>query len=421
MRLILLDIFSSRHNFFPLALGRPVWELRCGIRTLAEKLQAASRATSAAGFTCAYLAATARAESDFAVNDLAALWGDDLLLVNARVKADALADWLAEGPEEALALSADGEFLAARVARATAARINPTSIEAFLRHLMAELTPVDAPACWDFAWNLVHANAEEITADFAAMGLHGQGRPLESGAVLRGSPNDLYIADNASVAPMTVLDATNGPILIGHGASVEPFTHIEGPCYVGPHTRLLGAKIRHGNTFGPHCRIGGEVEASIFQGYANKAHEGFIGHAYVGQWVNFGALTTNSDLRNDYGNVRVRLDDRGPLHTGMMKFGALVGDHTKTSIGTLLNTGAYIGAFCVLVTGGELCPRFVPSFSTYYQGHVNESFTRDQLYRTARTVLPRRQRIWTPDMETLWNAVYELTAADRTTADMFAA
>jgi len=421
MRLILLDMFASRHNFFPLALGRPLWELRCGIRSLAEKLQAACGATSAAGFTCDYLAAVARTESPFPVNDLSALEGDDLLLVNARVKPDALAQWSAADTGEVVALAEDGEFLAARVTRDTTATTDRATIEDFLRHLALYLAPADPPECWEFAWNLVHANAHEITADFAAMRLHGQGRRLESGAVLRGSPGDLYLADTASVAPLSMLDTTGGPILIEHGAVIEPFTHVEGPCHVGPHTRLLGAKCRHGNSFGPNCRIGGEVEESIFQGYANKAHEGFIGHAYVGEWVNLGAMTTNSDLRNDYAGVRVRLDDRGPLHTGMMKFGSLIGDHTKTSIGTLLNTGVYIGAFCMLAAAGELCPRFLPSFSTYIQGLVSESITREQFYRTAHLVLPRRQRAWTPEMETLWNAVYDITAADRTTVDMFAA
>jgi len=422
MRLILLDIFSSRHNFFPITLSRPLWELQCGIRSLGTKQQAASRATHVAGFTCDYLADVAKSENPFPVNDLSALADDDLLLVNARVKADALARWLAHWPaDDAVALADDGELLVARATRDTAAQADRTSIEAFLRHLMFDLPPARPPECWEFAWHLVHANGDEIAADFAAMGLHRQGRPLDAGVLLRGSGDDLYVADTATVAPLAVLDTTNGPILIAHGASVEPFTLVEGPCFVGPHTRLLGGKCRHGNSFGPHCRIGGEVEASIFQGYANKAHDGFIGHAYVGQWVNFGALTTNSDLRNDYDNVRVRIDDRGPLHTGMTKFGSLIGDHTKTSIGTLMNTGAYIGAFCMLASAGELCPRFIPSFSSYLQSHVGEQCTREQLFRTATTVLPRRQRVWTPAMETLWNTVYDMTAADRVSVDMFAA
>ena len=118
------------------------------------------------------------------------------------------------------------------------------------------------------------------------------------------------------------------------------------------------------------CRIGGEVEESIIQGYSNKYHDGFLGHAYVGQWVNLGALTTNSDLKNDYSEVTITLDGRTQLTTGSTKVGALIGDHAKTSIGTLLNTGACVGAMTVLVTSGKLLPKFIPSFTWYFNDAI---------------------------------------------------
>ena len=102
---------------------------------------------------------------------------------------------------------------------------------------------------------------------------------------------------------MVVIDAEHGPVYLDEGAEIHPFTRIEGPCYVGKKSILLGAKCREGNSIGPFCRIGGEVEESIIQGYSNKYHDGFLGHAYVGEWVNLGALTTNSDLKNDYSTV----------------------------------------------------------------------------------------------------------------------
>ena len=109
---------------------------------------------------------------------------------------------------------------------------------------------------------------------------------------------------------MVVIDAEHGPVYIDEDVEVHPFTRIEGPCYVGKKSILLGAKCREGNSIGPICRVGGEVEESIIQGYSNKYHDGFLGHAYVGEWVNLGALTTNSDLKNDYSTVSVILDGR---------------------------------------------------------------------------------------------------------------
>src|SRR5262249_20122520 len=121
-------------------------------------------------------------------------------------------------------------------------------------------------------------------------------------AAVIGPRERLYVHATARVEPHVVVDTTRGPVVLDAEAVVQAFSRIEGPCYVGPQTQLLGAKVR-GCTFGPVCRIGGEVEAAVVQGYSNKYHDGYLGHSYVGEWVNLGAGTQTSDLRNDYGPV----------------------------------------------------------------------------------------------------------------------
>ena len=123
---------------------------------------------------------------------------------------------------------------------------------------------------------------------------------------------------------------------------VLPFTRIEGPAYIGRESQLFRAHIREGTSIGPVCRIGGELEASIVHGWCNKYHDGFLGHSYVCPWVNLGALTTNSDLKNDYSPVRVPLAGES-LDTGSTKVGCFIGDHTKTALASLINTGSSIG------------------------------------------------------------------------------
>jgi hypothetical protein len=164
------------------------------------------------------------------------------------------------------------------------------------------------------------------------------------------------------------------------------------------------------------CRIGGEVEESIVHGYSNKYHDGFLGHAYVGEWVNLGALTTNSDLKNDYTSVSVTLDGRTPIDTGSTKVGALIGDHTKTSIGTLLNTGAYVGAMTLIAATGKPLPKFIPSFAWFLEGVTTKGFGRRALYDTARMAMSRRKCTWTPADEAMWEAIYNLTAPARNEA-----
>jgi hypothetical protein len=158
------------------------------------------------------------------------------------------------------------------------------------------------------------------------------------------------------------------------------------------------------------------VEESIIQGYSNKYHDGFLGHAYVGEWVNLGALTTNSDLKNDYSTVSVMLEGRRAIDTGSTKVGSLIGDHAKTSIGTLLNTGSYIGAMALIMATGTLLPKFIPSFAWFVEGVVTKGFGKGKLYETAKVAMSRRKCQWSELEQTMWDAVFEMTAPMRNEA-----
>src|SRR5262249_29479472 len=156
-----------------------------------------------------------------------------------------------------------------------------------------------------------------------------------------------------------------------------------------PQTQVLGAKVRAGTTLGSNCRVGGEVEASIVHGHSNKYHDGFLGHSYVGEWVNLGAGTSNSDLRNEYGEVNVTVNGR-PVATALNKVGCFIGDHAKTGLGTLLNTGSNFGIFANLLPAGTLLPRYVPAFASWWNGTLADRDDFAQRMRTAATVMQRR-------------------------------
>jgi len=416
MRLIFLDIPGpNRFHFDPVALSRPIFELRCGMNSLADKMIAKVGATDVASFVPAYMADVYAETCDRPINDLSVLAGDDLLLVNGRLRA-ADFDVAATGPSAA-AFTEEGECMYIRVAQADLDGLNTESIEAFLASAKEKLPAADAKvATWDYTWELVLENPEMLVTDFKAAGKSGIEGTVEEPSAMRGDKKDIYIAPGALVHPLVVLDAAEGPIYIDEGAEIHPFSRIEGPCYIGKKTILLGAKCREGNSIGPVCRIGGEVEESIIHGYSNKYHDGFLGHAYVGEWVNLGALTTNSDLKNDYTNVGVTLDGRRPIDTGSTKVGALIGDHTKTSIGTLFNTGAYVGAMGLIAATGKPLPKFIPSFAWFIEGIVSKGFGRKKLYQTAEIAMSRRGREWTPAQLAMWEAIFEITAEPRNKA-----
>jgi UDP-N-acetylglucosamine diphosphorylase / glucose-1-phosphate thymidylyltransferase / UDP-N-acetylgalactosamine diphosphorylase / glucosamine-1-phosphate N-acetyltransferase / galactosamine-1-phosphate N-acetyltransferase len=413
MRLILMDRpTEKRRNFYPLALSRPIWELRCGMTTLGEKMLAKTGARDVACFLPPYLAETYRAQTAWPVNDAKALAGDDLLVVDARVKAAAF-NWPAQGPSQ-VACGSDGEVLAARIAKGDLAKLKTGSLDDLLASAKAALPAAAGELpLWNYTWDLVLANPEQLKEDFKAADRTGIEGRVEQPSAVRGSASEIYIGPGALVHPMVVLDAEHGPIYIDNDVEIHPFTRVEGPCFIGRKSLLLGAKCREGNSIGPMCRIGGEVEESIIHGYSNKYHDGFLGHAYVGEWVNLGALTTNSDLKNDYSSVSVILDGRTPISTGSTKVGALIGDHVKTSIGTLLNTGAYVGAMAVLVATGKPLPKFIPSFAWFLEGVCTKGFGKGQLYATAKTAMGRRKCQWTDAHQTLWDEVFRMTAAER--------
>ncbi len=420
MRLILVDVDPDvRTNFYPLALSRPIWELRCGMSSLGEKLIAKFGTADVAYFVPSYMARAYREQRDLPVNDISQLVDDDLLIVDPRLRADEI-DLSAAGPSE-VGLDEGGRVLYARIAREDLGKLpnDLDDIEKFLNAAKVSLPTVqDLPEggklpTWNYIWELVLANSGQIVADFALAGRSGVEGNVEQPGAIRGNKKDVYIAPSAVVHPMVTIDAENGPVYIDEDVVVHPFTRIEGPCYIGKGSILLGTKCREGCSIGPFCRVGGEVEESIIQGYSNKYHDGFIGHAYVGEWVNLGALTTNSDLKNDYSNVTVTLTGRRPIETGSNKVGALIGDHTKTSIGVLLNTGAYVGAMAVIVATGKPLPKFIPSFGWFLENAVTKGFGKSRLYQTARTVLARRKRQWSEAQEAMWDAVFEMTAPIR--------
>ncbi|HZT82554.1 MAG TPA: hypothetical protein VFA26_20160, partial [Gemmataceae bacterium] len=260
-----------------------------------------------------------------------------------------------------------------------------------------------------YLWELVGHNAEQLRLDYQACPGPRGARP----ALAVVGPAELLLIDpTAQIDPMVVADTTHGPVVIDREAVVTAFSRLEGPCYVGPATHVLGAKIRAGTTLGPNCRVGGEVEASILQGFSNKYHDGFLGHSYVGEWVNLGAGTNNSDLRNDYGEVTVTVDGR-PVPTGRTKVGCFLGDHTKTGLGTLLNTGTSVGVFCNLLPSGGLLPKHVPSFLNWWNGAVADNADLPRLLRTAGEVMRRRGCALTEVQAALYRQLFEQSAAAR--------
>ncbi|MEM2087212.1 MAG: putative sugar nucleotidyl transferase [Thermoproteota archaeon] len=398
---------------YPLTLTRATFELRCGSMTLVERIRRINPSVETSFFLRDYLAPVLRERlGNAVVNSLEDLSRDDAILVNGR--------WLPEygrlpfEEDEAIAMC-KGDIVYIRVKRETIRKNLSDTLQKTIEKLRSELSvkQVDARMV-EYPWHLVEYNHELLKEDFEAYWSKREGaKALEERVAVVGDKSMLHISRSAAIHPFVVLDTSSGPIMVDDGARIYPFSRIEGPCYIGRDTWIVRGNIREETSIGPVCRVGGEVEASIIQGYSNKYHTGFLGHAYVGEWVNIGALTTNSDLKNDYSNVDVYVKGR-LMDTGDMKVGSFIGDHTKFGIGCLLNTGTVVGAACVLL-GGEVLPKYIPSFCWYAEGRLRRGAGFRRTVEAEKRVMSRRSIVMSDSYVKMLEKIYQDTREERET------
>ncbi len=256
-----------------------------------------------------------------------------------------------------------------------------------------------------YYWQLIGENSAVIVDDFQKNPLRGTAPEAE---LFKGvnliKEEDIVIGSEVEVRSGTVLDASEGPIIIADRVSIEPNAIIYGPCFIGEHSIIRGgAKIGHGTSLGKECRIGGEVEETIVTAYSNKQHEGFLGHSYVGSWVNIGAGSCNSDLKNNYGQVRAWSAGR-MKETGRTFLGVVIGDHSKIAINTKFNTGTVVG-FNANITSSGFPPKFVPSFTWLLEPDYVEHDL-EKAMKTAEVMMDRRNIRFTSAQGELFKALY---------------
>jgi len=234
----------------------------------------------------------------------------------------------------------------------------------------------------EYIWDLIEELGEDLEKDLRVLGARVLGKIHPSAVLL--NPANICVEEGAEVEPLAVLDARSGPIYIGKNSIIKAHANLRGPVSIGP-----------------ECRIGGEVSHSIFHGYSNKAHYGFIGHSYIGEWVNLGAGTTNSNLKNTYGTVKVILNGK-EIDTGQQFIGCFIGDHVKTGIGTLITTGAVIGVGANLF-GGGVTDKVVPNFAWGNKGKIEL----DKMLSIARSAMQRRNKKLNPQQEAIIRRLYQ--------------
>ena len=383
MRIVFFEDIHAR-DFTPLAQLRPVFELLCGCFSARERVLRHLPTAAWGALVRPELAELYRSQQPAAVvNDPPALEDGPSLLVNGR--------WLADPSdlERATVGIVDDQIAWVCIDPAEASLLDERSWHDSIQRIASVRTSRVAAAgvMLRYPWDLVSRNRNQLIQDIPA-----HFTPANSAGdqvAMLGPTAAISIDNTAQIDPFVVIDARSGPVRIEANARIQSFTRIEGPCFVGRESQLFRALVRGGTTIGPVCRIGGEIEETIFHGYANKYHEGFVGHSYVCPWVNIGAIATTSDLRNDYGPISVPLDGE-PVPSGCNKLGSFIGDHARVAVDSMFNAGSSVGVMATILPGGSLLPTYVPAFAQVWFGNLADRTDLARSLETARIAMSRR-------------------------------
>lgn len=397
-------------NSYPLSFTRPVFELKCGYFTLRERIQNHLGADRICYFMRDYLASSFEKHYELPANKIEQIKNDDVLFINGRwlMQKDELQS---EGEEE-VGLYEDA-ILYIRAKKETVEACWSENLQDILTKLNKKLKSKKTGfTLINYPWDLVNHNASQMKEDFIFLGKVGIEGSFSSDSSIIGDQGKVFVAPSAEIEPLVVLNTKSGPIFIDEETKILSLTRIEGPCYIGKGSQVKG-NIREGTYIGPNCRVGGgEVEETIIHGFTNKYHEGFIGHSYLGEWVNIGALTATSDLKNDYSNVWVYVN--GVLQdSGQTKVGSFIGDHSKMGMGSFLNTGSVVGVGSNVVAAGGVAPKYIPSFCWYLSQKFYKGSGLKKTIDMARVVMVRRGVELFQEDEKVLGEVFKITEKER--------
>jgi len=341
MNYILFDTHSESEQLKPLTFTRPIAELRCGILRISEK------------WNLRLQTACSWKTRDYLQQKFPLVTAADNVFINAAVLPTDELVAAVQNLQENTAIIKNGELIAARCEKYENVA---EALEATCTEFQGELQHIRHP------WHIFMYNGEQINVDFELLTAGRTSQKLSSTNTVFGEEN-IFVEEGAEVE-CAILNARNGKMYIGKDAHVMEGAIIRAPFALCEHAMVkMGAKIYEDCTIGPYCKVGGEVQNSILIGYSNKGHDGYLGNSVVGEWCNLGADTNNSNLKNDYSEVKVwDYAAQRFMKTGLQFCGLIMGDHSKSAINTMFNTGTVVGVSCN-VYGAGFPRNFFPSFS----------------------------------------------------------
>jgi len=371
---------DGRGQLGPMTDLRASFEVRTGMTTTGARIAAHRPRTLASYWVRPHLRALVAERANAPVNFMPE--EEEFLLVNGRWAMPDARMELQLG--EAVVEEATGDVIGAAFRRADA--------EYFLNtgqvHERAAVQKFNARVLYKYPWDVLSSLEQTIPHDILSARIDAGRKADKEADVVGAFPVEIH--PTARIYPGVVFDAERGPIIVHERAVIRPHSILVGPCSIGADSTVVDrAHIKAHTVIGPHCKVGGEIGATVFQGFSNKVHDGHLGDSWVGRWVNFGAGTTNSNLLNTYGEVTMRLEADGQrFRTGRQFLGAIIGDHVKFAILTRIMTGSVIGTGAMIATTVPP-PTLVKRFA-WMTDDSTRSFRLDKFIEIAKTMMERR-------------------------------
>lgn len=392
MNILFKEQPEAHQRLLPLTYTRPIADLRVGILTISEKWQKHLNVSSVGFQTATYLQEKYQTQA----TDSETIWVIDGTLPNPDLVASV------KNLDAGQVLTSDNRLLVAR------GKDDPTTQPDQYEKIAIE----NGVSIVSRTWDLFRLNGQEIKQDFHLLTRGRKSAPITDPHTIVYGKENIFLEEGATVRA-AVLNAETGPIYLGRDSEVQEGALIRGPFAMGDHSIVaMGAKLRGDTSAGPYCKMGGEISNSVFWGYSNKGHDGFLGNSVIGQWCNFGAGSNNSNLKNNYDPVRMWDFASGRFeHTGLQFCGLIMADHTKCAINTQFNTGTTVGVAANIF--GEGFPRtIVPSFSWGGAKGFVTHHPRKALI-TADIVMKRRNLNLTEEDKAILNHIFETSAQYR--------
>ncbi len=394
MHIILFDD-SARNRLLPFTHTRPVADTRCGIMTMRERWEYIT-GQKTYSFTTAHLQEVFPLET-----------GIDNIFINGSVFASRVMFDVIQTLNPGEKLVKEGVLVAFRCGEVA---FDFESLSSFTATLVKKQYPHPVYRL-NHKWDIFSQNDRAIREDYKLLTAGRTSAVVPHNVTVIGT--DLFIEEGAVINAGTIINTMSGPVYIAAHAEILEGVMIRGPLAVGEHSVIkMGAKVYGATTLGEGCKVGGEINNAVFFANSNKAHDGYLGNAVIGEWCNLGADTNCSNLKNNYDEVQVWEEHENKLvKTGLTFCGLLMGDHSKCGINTMFNTGTVVGVSCNIY-GGSFPDKFIPSFS-WGGSEGMMTYRLDKALETANKMMGRRNKHLSAADEKMYQYIFEHTAAQR--------